>query len=94
MLGFGEDDMTTPLDPTALSALKTQARELTHLLWRLESARRTMVPAPVTSWRGLARMACDTAVGTLESTMDDAIRALRSAIDSINEAVAEATWRG
>ncbi|MBG6055116.1 hypothetical protein IWX81_001527 [Salinibacterium sp. CAN_S4] len=71
-----------------LAALERQARELTHLLWRLERARRVLVPATVDSWRGLSKLAFDSALGGLETTMDDAIATVGAAIQSTRNAIA------
>lgn len=70
------------------AALEIQARELTHLLWRLERARRVLTPGPIGYWRGLTRLAFDSALGGLSATMDDGIATLRSAIESTHTAMA------
>ena len=70
------------------AALENQARELTHLLWRLERARRVLIPGPVGYWRGLTKLAFDSALGGLSATMDDGIAAMRTAIDSTRTAIA------
>ena len=71
-----------------LADLENQARELTHLLWRLERARHVLVPATAESWRGLTRLAFDSALGGLGATMDDGIATIRSAIESTRNAIA------
>ena len=68
--------------------LENQARELTHLLWRLERARHVLVPATAESWRGLTKLAFDSALGGLGATMDDGIALIRSAIQSTRNAIA------
>ncbi len=68
-------------------ALEMQARELTHALWRLERARRVLVPGPVDFWRGLTKLAFDSAQGGLTTTMDDGVTTLRCAIDSTRTAL-------
>ncbi|MGV8895017.1 MAG: hypothetical protein ACOH10_10840 [Rhodoglobus sp.] len=76
------------------NALESQVRDLTHLLWRLERARRVLVPGPVDFWRGLTRLAFDSAVGGLEAALDDAIAAIRSAISSTRAALADLSDHG
>jgi uncharacterized protein YukE len=71
-----------------LAAMERQARELTHLLWRLERARRVLVPATVDSWRGLSKLAFDSALGGLGATMDDAIATVSTALQSTRHAIA------
>ena len=71
-----------------LADLENQARELTHLLWRLERARHVLVPATARSWRGLMKLAFDSALGGLAVTMDDGIATIRSAIQSTRNAIA------
>lgn len=70
------------------AALEEQARELTHLLWRLERARHVLVPGAAEFWRGVTKLAFDSALGGLRGTMDDGIVTLRSAIDSTRSAIA------
>lgn len=80
-------------DPQAARQLRAdlegQARELTHLLWRLERARRVLLPGPVTVWRGLTRLAFDSALTELGATMDEGIAQLRSAVDGTRAALGE-----
>ena len=71
-----------------LADLENQARELTHLLRRLERARHVLVPATARSWRGLTKLAFDSALGGLAVTMDDGIATIRSAIQSTRNAIA------
>ena len=80
--------MISSVDATTIAALETQARELTHLLWRLQRARRMLLPGPVDFWRGLTRIAFDAASAGLSSTLDDAIASLHCAIDSTRGAIA------
>jgi hypothetical protein len=70
------------------AALENQARELTHLLWRLERAHTVLVPGTIESWRGLTKLAFDSALGGLGGTLDDAIGTVRAAIDSTRSAIA------
>lgn len=70
------------------SALEMQARELTELLWRLEHARHVLVPGPIDFWRGLTKLAFDSALGGLAVTMDDGITTVQAAIDSTRTAIA------
>ena len=86
--------MDRSVDATTVAALETQARELTQLLWRLQHARRMLLPGPVDFWRGLTRIAFDTASAALSSTLDDAIATLHCAIDSTRGAIAGMHDRG
>lgn len=80
--------MNNSPDAPTVAALENQARELTHLLWRLQHARHALVPGPAQFWRGLSKLAFDAALGGLAATLDDGIAALRSAIDSTRVAIA------
>ena len=75
-------------DAPTVAALENQARELTHLLWRLQHVRHALVPGPAQFWRGLTKLAFDAALGGLGATLDDGIAALHSAIDSTRVAIA------
>ena len=86
--------MTVPDDPASKAALETQARELTHLLWRLQHARHALVPGPAEFWRGLTKFAFDAALTGMVGTMDESIRTLRAAIDSTRDAIAGIDDRG
>jgi hypothetical protein len=82
------------LERQVLIALEHQARELSHLLWRLERARNVLVPGPIDAWRGLSRIAFDSALGGLGDTINDSMTAVRSAIDCTHRAVAGMNSRG
>lgn len=79
--------MTADTAQQVVAALESQVRELTHLLWRLERARHTLVPSPIDTWRGLTKLAFDSALAGIGVTMDDGITTLRSAIDSSRRAL-------
>lgn len=76
------------------SALESQARELTHMLWRLERARRDLLPGPVEFWRGLSRLAFDAALSGLAASLDDGIRVIHSALASTRTAISELSDHG
>ncbi len=76
------------------AALENQARELTHTLWRLQRARRELVPGPVGFWRGVSRLAFDAALVGLAGKLDDGIGAITSALSSTRTAIAELSDHG
>lgn len=86
--------MTQPQDAALLAALELQAQRLTIVLHRLENARRELVPAHAQFWRGSARNAYVGAVGTVGTTVDSGIAAVRSARDGTSAAIAAVTARG
>lgn len=70
-----------------LAALETQSSELSAVLARLEAARSTLIPVAGSFWRGAARLAAQSAIDALTTTVDAGIAAVRSARDRTDSAI-------
>ncbi len=86
--------MPLPTDAVLLAALETQYRRLDEIASRLELARATLLPQDATFWLGSARLAYDSAMSALATTVDAGIAALRSARDLTGTAITEVRVRG
>lgn len=72
-----------------LQALELQERQLQVVLMRLEVARRELIPAPATFWRGSARHTYDAGIDAIRGTVDAGLAAVASARYRTTVAVAE-----
>jgi hypothetical protein len=80
----------TPVsNPALLEALEIQERQLGAVLGRLEGARRDLIPAPATFWRGSARHTYDAGIDALRGTVDAGIAAVTSARYRTTVSIAE-----